>query len=127
MAKGLGFHVTVCDPWREYSHTGAVPGVTFTEDEPDGAVCAMKPDARAAVVAPTHDPKLDDLALLEALQGQAFCVGVLGSRVNNANRRERMRKHFGIPEARSHTFAAPLACPSAARRVRRSRSPSWRS
>lgn len=99
MAKGLGFDVTVCDPRREYSRTWAVPGVTFTEDMPDDAVCAMKLDARTAVVALTHDPKLDDLALIEALQSPAFYVGALGSRVNNASRHERLRKHFGIPEA----------------------------
>ncbi len=58
---------------------------------PDDTVLAMKLDERCAVVALTHDPKLDDLALLEALKSPAFYVGALGSRANNAKRRERLR------------------------------------
>ena len=52
----------------------------------------MKLDERCAVVALTHDPKLDDLALMEALKSPAFYVGALGSRANNAKRRERLRE-----------------------------------
>ena len=58
---------------------------------PDDTVLAMKLDERCAVVALTHDPKLDDLALMEALKSPAFYVGALGSRANNAKRRERLR------------------------------------
>ena len=59
---------------------------------PDDTVRAMKLDERCAVVALTHDPKLDDLALMEALKSPAFYVGALGSRANNAKRRERLRE-----------------------------------
>jgi xanthine dehydrogenase accessory factor len=51
----------------------------------------MKLDERCAVVALTHDPKLDDMALMEALKSRAFYVGALGSRANNAKRRERLK------------------------------------
>jgi xanthine dehydrogenase accessory factor len=59
---------------------------------PDDTVQAMKLDERSAVVALTHDPKLDDLALMEALKSRAFYVGAIGSRANNAKRRERLRE-----------------------------------
>ena len=61
---------------------------------PDDVVLAFKPDRRSCVVALTHDPKLDDLALLEALNTEAFYVGAIGSRRNNEARRERMITHF---------------------------------
>ena len=59
---------------------------------PDDTVQAMKLDERSAVVALTHDPKLDDLALMEALKSPAFYVGAIGSRANNEKRRERLRE-----------------------------------
>ena len=91
MAVMLDYDVTVCDPRPEY-HEGwtAVPGVTLSSLMPDDLVLAMKPDAHCAVVALTHDPKLDDLALMEALRTPAFYVGAIGSRRNNDARRERL-------------------------------------
>jgi xanthine dehydrogenase accessory factor len=59
---------------------------------PDDTVQAMNLDERSAVVALTHDPKLDDLALMEALKSPAFYIGALGSRANNEKRRERLRE-----------------------------------
>ena len=59
---------------------------------PDDTVRALRLDERCAVVALTHDPKLDDMALMEALKSPAFYVGALGSRANNAKRRERLRE-----------------------------------
>jgi xanthine dehydrogenase accessory factor len=58
-------------------------------------VLAFRPDRRSCVVALTHDPKLDDLALLEALDTEAFYVGGIGSRRNNEARHARMMEHFG--------------------------------
>ncbi len=90
VALGLDYQVTVCDPRAEYADSWTVPGVTLTRDMPDDAVIALRIDANCAVVALTHDPKLDDMALLEALKSPAFYVGALGSRANNAKRRERL-------------------------------------
>jgi xanthine dehydrogenase accessory factor len=61
---------------------------------PDDVVLAFKPDRRCAIVALTHDPKLDDLALLEALKSDAFYVGAIGSRRNNQSRHKRLIEHF---------------------------------
>jgi xanthine dehydrogenase accessory factor len=60
------------------------------------------------VVALTHDPKLDDLALLEALKTEAFYVGAIGSRRNNASRHERMREHFGLTDAELQRLRGPI-------------------
>jgi len=94
MALFSGFAVTVCDPREEYRGAWSVPGATVVSDMPDDVVAAFRPDRRSCVVALTHDPKLDDLALLEALKTDAFYVGAIGSRRNNETRRERMVTHF---------------------------------
>jgi xanthine dehydrogenase accessory factor len=92
IAVGLDYQVTICDPREEYTETWDVPGVTLVRTMPDDTVQAMNLDERCAVVALTHDPKLDDLALMEALKSTAFYIGALGSRANNAKRRERLRE-----------------------------------
>jgi len=74
---------------------------------PDDLVIAMNLDARSAVVAVTHDPKLDDLALMEALKTPAFYVGALGSRRNNDARRLRLRE-FDVSEAESAALRGPV-------------------
>ncbi len=94
MALFNGFAVTVCDPREEYRGSWNVPAATVVSDMPDDVVAAFKPDRRSCVVALTHDPKLDDLALLEALNTDAFYVGGIGSRRNNEARRARMMEHF---------------------------------
>ncbi len=98
IAVGLDYQVTVCDPREEYTETWDVQGITLVKTMPDDTVIAMDLDERCAVVALTHDPKLDDLALLEALKSPAFYVGALGSRANNAKRRERLREFDLSPE-----------------------------
>ena len=98
IAVGLDYQVTVCDPREEYTETWDVAGVTLVKTMPDDTVIAMNLDERCAVVALTHDPKLDDLALMEALKSPAFYVGALGSRANNAKRRERLREFDLSPE-----------------------------
>jgi xanthine dehydrogenase accessory factor len=92
IAVGLDYQVTICDPREEYTETWDIPGVTLVRTMPDDTVKAMQLDERCAVVALTHDPKLDDLALMEALKSPAFYVGALGSRANNTKRRERLRE-----------------------------------
>lgn len=90
IAKTLGFHVIVCDPREEFHRTWAVKQTELLTVMPDDAVLAIEPDPRTAIVALTHDPKLDDMALLEALKSPAFYVGALGSRANTDKRRQRL-------------------------------------
>jgi xanthine dehydrogenase accessory factor len=94
MALFNGFAVTVCDPREEYRGAWSVPQAKLVTEMPDDVVKAFRPDRRSCVLALTHDPKLDDLALLEALQSQAFYIGAIGSRRNNALRHARMKEHF---------------------------------
>ena len=90
MAQALDYQVTVCDPREEYAEAWNLPGVPLERGYPDDVVLAMNLDAHSAVVALTHDPKLDDVALLEALKSPAFYVGALGSKANNDKRRKRL-------------------------------------
>src|SRR5204863_2322614 len=90
MAQALDYSVTVCDPRQEYADTWNVEGSVLERGMPDDVVLAMGLDSHSAVVAVTHDPKLDDLALIEALKSAAFYVGALGSRANNDKRRDRL-------------------------------------
>lgn len=96
MAQALGYGVTVCDPREEYAEGFVLPGATLTRDMPDDVVAAFDVDDATAIVALTHDPKLDDLALMEALKSPAFYVGAIGSRVNQGKRRARLAEHFGL-------------------------------
>lgn len=96
MALALDYEVIVCDPREEYHLHWNTPGTRMLTTMPDDTVLALKIDARCAVVALTHDPKLDDLALLEALKSPAFYVGAVGSHVNNERRRERLVAHFDL-------------------------------
>jgi xanthine dehydrogenase accessory factor len=106
MAVGLDYRVTVCDPRETYTDEWSVPGTEVVRTMPDDAVLDMKLDRRSAVVALTHDPKLDDLALMEALKTPAFYVGAIGSRRNNAARRERLRE-FDLSEAQLARLHGP--------------------
>lgn len=108
MAKFSGFAVTVCDPREEYRSAWSVPGVAVVSDMPDDVVTAFKPDRRSCVVALTHDPKLDDLALLEALNTDAFYVGAIGSRRNNEARHQRMADHFGVSQPALAQLRGPI-------------------
>lgn len=108
MALFSGFSVTVCDPREEYRGVWSVPGAKVLADMPDDVVTAFRPDRRSCVVALTHDPKLDDLALLEALKTDAFYVGAIGSRRNNTARHERMREHFGVTHAELKRLRGPI-------------------
>ena len=107
IAVGLDYQVTVCDPREEYTDEWDVPGTKVVRTMPDDTVLDMKLDERCAVIALTHDPKLDDLALMEALKTPAFYVGALGSRRNNAARRERL-KEFDLTETELARLHGPV-------------------
>jgi xanthine dehydrogenase accessory factor len=108
MALFSGFSVIVCDPRDEYRSSWSVPGVTLDHGSPDDLITQLKPDSRTCVVALTHDPKLDDLALLEALQTNAFYVGAIGSRRNNQSRKLRMIEYFDHTEESLAKLKGPI-------------------
>ena len=108
MALFSGFAVTVCDPREEYRSAWSVTGAKVLSEMPDDVVTAFKPDRRSCVIALTHDPKLDDLALLEALETDAFYIGAIGSRRNNDARHQRMAEHFSLSEATLQRLRGPI-------------------
>ncbi|MFT4266244.1 MAG: XdhC family protein [Xenophilus sp.] len=108
MARFCGFAVTLCDPREEHRGGWPVPGTAVSTEMPDDAVRAFRPDARSCVLALTHDPRLDDLALLEALDTPAFYVGAIGSRRNAQARRDRMAQHFGQTGAMLERLRGPV-------------------
>ncbi|MES3023237.1 MAG: XdhC family protein [Pseudomonadota bacterium] len=108
MALALDYEIIVCDPRDEYGQGWDVAGTRLLTTMPDDTVTALKLDARSAVVALTHDPKLDDLAMLEALRSPAFYVGALGSYVANQRRRERLLQHFDMSQAEIERLHGPV-------------------
>lgn len=111
MAQALDYRVFVCDPRVEYTGGWDVTGTTLLSGMPDDAAAAFNLDPHSAVVALTHDPKLDDLVLLEALKSPAFYVGALGSRVNSQRRRERLVEHFDVTEEQMARLHGPVGLP----------------
>src|SRR5690625_2505561 len=91
MAAIAGYEVTVIDPRQAWATEARFPGVNLITEWPDEALEAFQPDARTAVVTLTHDPKLDDPALVQALRSQAFYIGALGSTRTHSRRLDRLR------------------------------------
>lgn len=106
IAISLDFAVTVCDPRQSYASLWSVPNTTLSRAMPDDLILEMQPDQRMAVVTLTHDPKLDDLALIEALKSPAFYVAALGSRQTNAARRKRLAE-FDLTDAQISKLHGP--------------------
>jgi xanthine dehydrogenase accessory factor len=114
MAQALDYHVTVCDPGDEMRQTWNVPDTVLLSEMPDDAVLAFQVDACTAIVALSHDPKMDDMALLEALKTPAFYIGALGSKANNAKRRERLAL-FDLSQEEIARLHGPVGLPIGSR------------
>ncbi|MCB2426451.1 XdhC family protein [Methylophaga pinxianii] len=107
IASTLDYEVIVCDPRDDVAKEWHVQGSQLLQMMPDDAIVKLKPDSNTAIVAVTHDPKLDDMALLEALTSNALYVGALGSKKNQAKRRERMRM-FDLSESEISRLKGPV-------------------
>lgn len=90
MATLAGFDVSVIDPRGAFATAERFPDVVLMDDWPDEAMEKIAPDVRTAVVTLTHDPKIDDPALIVALKSPAFYIGALGGRKTHASRMERL-------------------------------------
>ena len=98
IAIGADYEVVVIDPRPEVAAAFAVAGARFERGMPDDVIAQLAIDNHTAIVALTHDPKLDDMALLEALKSPAFYVGAMGSRLNTAKRKQRLSLFDLTPE-----------------------------
>ena len=90
VAATVDYQVFVCDPREEYKAAWRAQGARWIDGMPDDAVLAFRPDGHSVVLTVSHDPKLDDMALLEALKSEAFYVGAVGSAKTSAERRKRL-------------------------------------
>lgn len=106
-ARLAGFDVTVIDPRAAFATPDRFPGMTLVDAWPDEALDRLKPDARTAIVALTHDPKFDDPALIRALASPAFHIGALGSRKTHAARLDRLRA-TGLDDATLARIHGPV-------------------
>lgn len=107
MARMLDYHVSVIDPREEYANGWDMPGVALERGMPDDLVREMNLDGHSALIALTHDPKLDDLALMEGLKSAAFYVGAIGSKKNNDARRVRLRE-FDVSQEEIARLRGPV-------------------
>jgi xanthine dehydrogenase accessory factor len=107
MARMLDYHVLVIDPRAEYADGWDLPDIQLDRGMPDDVLAAANLDGHSAVVALTHDPKIDDLALMEALKSPAFYVGAIGSKKNNDSRRVRL-KEFDLSEGEIARLHGPV-------------------
>jgi len=97
----------VIDPRGAWATAERFPGVELTSEWPDEALERLKPDRASAIVALTHDPKIDDPALTVALRSEAFYIGALGSRRTHAKRLERLSA-LGFGENQLSRIHAPI-------------------
>jgi xanthine dehydrogenase accessory factor len=107
VASTVDFQVFVCDPREEYKSAWRARGATWVDGMPDDAVLAFKPDGHTVILTVSHDPKLDDMALLEALKSDAFYVGSVGSSRTSAERRKRLAD-FDLTPAQIARLRGPV-------------------
>jgi xanthine dehydrogenase accessory factor len=117
VATTLDFQVFVCDPREEYRSAWRVTGTHWLDGMPDDAVVAFRPDAHTVIVAVSHDPKIDDMALIEALKSNAFYVGAVGSQKTSDERRRRLREvaEFGLSDRDVARLHGPVGLPVGSR------------
>jgi xanthine dehydrogenase accessory factor len=110
----LGFAVSVCDPRPEYADSWDLTDIPLSRQMPDDHALAFGCDARSVVLAVSHDPKLDDLALMEALKTPAFYVGALGS-VQTTEKRKARLAEFDLAPDQIERLHGPVGMPIGSR------------
>ncbi|MGI9323099.1 MAG: XdhC family protein, partial [Pseudomonadales bacterium] len=110
MAQMLDYHIVVCDPREHLMEQWGVEGVQLVSDMPDDAVKQYADDYFSAIIALTHDPRIDDMGLMEALKTDSFFIGAMGSARTSANRRERLLQ-LDLSEAQVDRLHAPVGLP----------------
>jgi xanthine dehydrogenase accessory factor len=114
MAALAGYRVRVIDPRSAFATAERFPGVEISPDWPDDALTKAPLTPRSALVALTHDPKIDDPALTAALKSDCFYIGALGSKKTHAARRERLKQQ-GFVDAALDRIHGPVGLAIGAR------------
>ena len=114
MAHLAGYNARVIDPRTAFATAERFPDVAISHDWPDEALAKSPLGPRSALIALTHDPKMDDPALTAALNSNCFYIGALGSKKNHAARRERLKQH-GFPDAEIDRIHGPIGLAIGAR------------
>ena len=107
VGKLLDYDVTIVDPRTAFASPERFPDVKIVAQWPDVALPPLNVDRYTAFVALTHDPKIDDPALLHALERDCFYIGALGSRKTHARRVERLKQQ-GVSDANVARIHAPI-------------------
>lgn len=107
-AAQLEYAVEVCDPRIEYREAWSLADFEVTGMYPDDHIAGARCDEQTAIIALTHDPKVDDLAMIEALRTRAFYIGALGSSRTTKHRAERLMEHFGASQADVDRIRGPI-------------------
>ncbi len=107
-ASLLDYAIEVCEPRPDYREAWTLGELAVSADYPDDFIAARRCDGHTAIVALTHDPKVDDLAMLEGLRSQAFYLGALGSSRTTAKRAARLVEHFGMSEDEVKRIRGPI-------------------
>ena len=110
MAQALDYQVTVCDPRAHLLDEFSVPGVTKINDMPDDAIEKHAHDPLTAIIALTHDPRIDDMGMMVALKTDAFYIGAMGSTRTSASRRARL-KALELTDQEIARLHAPIGLP----------------
>ena len=113
----MGYNVSICDPRKEFTESWIGSNILIHRMMPDDFIIKQNCDSKTAIVALTHDPKIDDLAMIEALKTKAFYIGALGS-IRTANaRRKRLIEHFDFTEHEVDKIKAPIGIDFATKKV----------
>jgi xanthine dehydrogenase accessory factor len=118
LADWIGYKVIAGDPRPDYQKGWNLSNVGLSLEFPDDLIERHSCDDRSAVVALTHDPKVDDMAILGALETSAFYIGALGSQRTTASRNERLKQHFDLNEEQLKRVRAPIGLDLNTRRPR---------
>jgi xanthine dehydrogenase accessory factor len=114
MARAVPYDITIVDPRGSFATTDRFPGTKLITDWPDDVLPSLGLDQRTAILLLTHDPKIDDPALIAALKSECFYIGALGSRKTHAKRLERLEAE-GLRDVGERRIHAPIGLEIGAR------------
>ena len=113
----MGYDVSICDPRKEFIESWSNSSISVHRMMPDDFIIRQNIDNKTAIVALTHDPKIDDLAMIEAVKTNAFYIGALGSVRTAKAREQRLIEHFDLTIHQINKIKAPIGIDFATKKV----------